>query len=134
MKATKQLKRVYFHYRELEEFQFGMWRVLRGEDRLRAINSAANLMRDSQKFQKHMREALERWPNSCLHNLSVEAANRLAWLGHAGCMLGAESPEECTRAAWYYLSDSERDAANIAAAVIVREWESGYDSPQGVLL
>jgi hypothetical protein len=134
MKATKQLKRVYFHYEELEEFQRGMWRVLRGDDRKVAINAAADLMRDCSMFQKWMREALEQWPNSCLHNLSIEAANRLAWLGHAGCCLGADSPEECTRAAWYYLTDDGRDAANIAAAVVVREWEQGYNSPQGVLL
>jgi hypothetical protein len=134
MKATKQLERIYFHYRELEEFQCGMWRVARGDDRRKYVNAAADLMRDCASFQKWMREALEQWPNSCLHNLSVEAANRLAWLGHAGCCLGVGSPEECTRAAWYYLTDKERDAANIAAAQIVLEWEGGYSSPQGSLL
>ncbi len=134
MKATKPLERQYFHYEELEEYQCGMWRVCRGDERKTHIKAAADLMRDCDGFKKWMREAIEQWPNSCAHNLTVVAANRLAWLGHAGCLLGTGSPEECTRAGWYELTDAERDAANVAAAVVVAEWEAAHEGRQGRLL
>ena len=130
----KQFERKYFHYEDLEEFKDGMWRVARGDDRKAYIKAAADLMKNTASFQKAMREAIEQWPLSCAHNLTVIAANRLAWLGHAGCCLGVESPEECTRAAWYVLTDAERKEANRAAAEIVAEWEAAQVSPQGVLL
>lgn len=134
MRTTKPLERQYFHYEDLEEFKDGMWQVFRGDDRKQAIRRAAELMRDCDQFVYWMREAIEAWPTSCNHNLTVVAANRLAWLGHAGCCLGAKSPEECTRAAWYVLSDEERDAANIAAAKVVAEWEAAHEGRQGRLL
>ena len=116
------MERKFFHFNELEEFHSGMWRIQRGEVRDKAANLSANLMRDIQKFTAAMMQALEEWPNSCKHNLTMENGNRLAWLGHAGCCIAVNSPEENTRCGWHMLSKVEQDLANEAATSVLNLW------------
>lgn len=120
------MSRQYFHYEQLEEFQQGMWRIVRGEQRIANATAAANLMRDAKAFKAAMYRAVRDWPNSCLHNLTAEAVNKIAWLGHAGCCLGVGSPEENTRIGWHMLSGPEQDSANAAALEVLNYWESVY--------
>jgi hypothetical protein len=116
------MSRVYFHYEDLEEFQRGMWRIVRGDKRMDNARNAASLMRDSEAFGASMRRALREWPNSCAHNLTAENTNRLAWLGHAGNLLGAGSPEENTRIGWHMLNSAEQNEANRVAQQVLDEW------------
>lgn len=116
--------RRYFHYEQLEEFQQGMWRIVRGDQRMANARAAADLMRDAARFSKAMFQAVRDWPNSCLHNLTAEAVNKIAWLGHAGCCLGAGSPEENTRIGWHMLSPEEQARANQAAQTVLDYWLS----------
>jgi hypothetical protein len=120
------IDRVYHHYERLEEFQCGMWRIVRGEQRMANAKSAAGLMRDSVRFASAMRRALAEWPVSCEHNLTAEDTNRLAWLGHAGNLLGVGSPEENTRIGWHMLTQDEQDEANRTAQVVLDEWLAAY--------
>ena len=87
--------------------------------------AAASLMRDPSAFKSAMMRALELWPNSCLHNLSADSVNKIAWLGHAGCCLGAGSPEENTRIGWHMLTQHEQDEANRVAAEVLTAWGEG---------
>lgn len=116
-------KRVYYHYEELEEFHAGMWRIVRGDERKRFIELSAALMRDFDLFSDAMLVATHLWPKSCEHNLTIEASNRLAYLGHAGCCVNHGAPEESTRAAWHTLSPEEQARANEAARIVLYEWD-----------
>lgn len=119
----KMMTRKYFHFSDLEECTQGMWAIVRGDQRKINSENAASLMRNSQLFKKHMMSALTLWPNSCLHNLSAEAVNKIAWLGHAGCFLGVGSPEENTRVGWHLLSPNDQAEANKVAAEVLEQWE-----------
>jgi len=123
LRKQNKLKRVYYHYEELEEFHAGMWRIIRGDARKKCILDAAALMKDADRFSHAMRRALKEWKKSCEHSLSAESTNRIAYLGHAGCCIEVGSPEEATRAAWHTLSNDEQDRANEAAAIVLNEWE-----------
>lgn len=116
------MRRQYFHFNELEETEDGLWRIVRGEQRKRNVEDAAELMRDTGSFMWAMRQALVKWPRSCVHNLTAENSNRLAWLGHAGCCIALGSPEENTRCAWHTLTKAEQDEANEAAQTVLDEW------------
>lgn len=120
------IDRVYHHYEQLEEARYGLWKRATGDERKSQIARAALLMRDAEKFKSAMRAATEKWPLSCEHNLTCLDANRIAWLGHAGCCIGAASGEDATRAAWHTLSIEEQDAANAAAEVVLMEWVAAY--------
>jgi hypothetical protein len=115
-------ERLYFPYQQLEEYQRGMWRIVRGEARKRFSEAAADLMRDAALFKDAMREALNTWPISCSHNLTAENTNRLAWLGHAGCCIRVGSCEENTRIGWHMLSPDQQAVANRVAAEVLTEW------------
>lgn len=117
------MTRVYHHYEALEEYRSGMWRIARGLERAGFIRASADLMRQPQAFGEAMMRALEEWPLSCEHNLTAENTNRIAWLGHAGCCVGVQSPEECTRLGWHTLSQSEQDEANRVAGEVLAEWD-----------
>ena len=115
--------RKYHHYSRLEEWRDGMWRIERGDQRRANAERAADLMRRPRDFEAAMRRAFVEWPTSCEHNLTAENANRIAWLGHAGCCLGVGSPEENTRIGWHMLNRSEQDEANAAAARVLSDWQ-----------
>jgi hypothetical protein len=115
--------RVYHDFRELEEYRDGMWRIVRGDRRRVNAENAAALMRDSVSFKSAMLRAIDEWPKSCQHNLTADATNKLAWLGHAGNCLAHGSPEENTRIGWHLLSPAEQDEANRVAQEVLDEWE-----------
>lgn len=119
-------ERVYYHYEDLEEYHAGLWRIVRGEKRREFANAAADLMRQPEEFKAAMASALEVWPKSCEFNLTAEAVNKIAWLGHAGCCLGVNSPEDCTRMGWHQLNRAEQDEANRVAAEVLEAWTTQY--------
>lgn len=116
-------KRVYHHYRDLEEFHGGMWRICRGMARRHNSVRAATLLRDSVAFLAAMRRAVAEWPKSCDHNLTADG-NKLAWLGWAACCIAVGSPEENTRIGWHMLNPAEQCEANRVAQVVLDEWEA----------
>ena len=116
------MDRVYYDFRELEEYRDGMWRIVRGDERKILVKKSADLMMDPELFKTAMLRALDEWPNSCQHNLTCEGMNRIAWLGHAGCCLNHSAPEDCTRAGWYKLDDDQMAEANKAAAEVLESW------------
>ena len=116
------MERKFFHFSDLEEFHDGMWRIQRGVEREIAAQASASLMREPKQFKAAMMQALEQWPNSCFHNLTMENGNRLAWLGHAGCCIEKGSPEENTRLGWHMLSKKEQDIANEMASLVLNAW------------
>ena len=114
--------RIYHHYEDLEEYHAGMWRIVRGVKRKEYANAAADLMRQPGEFKTAMMTALTDWPKSCEANLTAESVNRLAWLGHSGCCLAVNSPEDCTRMGWHQLNRDEQDEANRVAQEVLDAW------------
>ena len=112
--------RVFHAYDKLEEFHAGMWRIVRGSARKDYIAAAADLMKSPEDFKDAMLRATMEWPISCEANLTAESVNRIAWLGHAGCCIAVQSPEEATRVAWHTLASDEQDEANRVADEVVQ--------------
>ena len=124
------MNRVFYKFTDLEEYEAGMWAIARGELRKANMDRAADLMRDPCRFIRAMMVAVNDWPKSCAHNLTVDAANRIAWLGHAGCCVAAFSPEENTRCAWHTLTKREQDVANACALLVLKRWERRHRPAQ----
>lgn len=122
------MKRIYHHYKKLEEVSAGMWRIVGSQAGMDFRDAAADLMRDPEAFKESMRKAIIQWPCSCEHNLTAKNVNRRAWLGHAGCCIATESPEECTRLGWWKLTQEQQDEANRVADEVIMEWESMHES------
>ncbi len=128
------LKRVYFHYEDLEEWRGGMWRIVRGEERLRYRDLATALMRDTEAFKDALEALTLVWPNSCLAALTTEGANRIAWLGQGACCLEVGSPEECTRLGWHALTLREQHEANRVAGDVLARWDKEHAEDTQLML
>lgn len=121
------MKQVFHPAQNWEEYKAGMWRQVSNlDERNRYIEAAADLMREPGRFLSAMLTAIERWPISCEHQLTNQSINHQAWLGHAGCCIETESPEDCTRLGWHTLTKDEQDAANDAADRAYDAWEKSY--------
>ena len=77
---------------------------------------------NAELYGSFMRRVANEWPISCEHNLTDEAMNRKAWIGHAATALAIGCPEHITRQAWGRLTDQQRDAANEQAQNAINEW------------
>lgn len=87
------------------------------------IDASAALMLDCDAFERAMCLAVERWPFSCEAALTASVINHRAWLGHAGCAISHNAPEDLTRLAWRTLTQAQQDAANAAADRAIEYWE-----------
>lgn len=119
-------------WHELEEYHpdGGMWRFPQLGKRDQYIKDSADLMAEPQRFYDSMLRALDEWPKSCDVALTTPGLNRRAWIGHAGCFLATESPEETTRIGWHQLDEAEQFMANDAADRAIYEWAKRRSAEQ----
>lgn len=130
-----QPNRAFHPWTELEEYQphGGMWVIPPAARRPELIEASQALMADPDLFAEAMRRAVREWPKSCAVALTTPGLNRRAWIGHAGCYLATESPEETTRLGWHELDDGEQYAANAAADRVIAEWVAANQPDQPAL-
>lgn len=103
-----------------------MWKQIPVDKRHDAIMSSMDLMIDIPSFLAAMIKAVDQWPFSCEHNLTASVINHQAWLGHAGCAINHNAPEDLTRMAWSMLSEDQQRLANIAADEAKSYWMKKY--------
>lgn len=101
-----------------------MWRNVSADEREALKGAAADLMRSTNRFKDSMLRAVNEWPFACQFYLTNPSVNHQAWVGHAGCCIAVNSPEDVTRQAWHTLTQSEQDAANAAADEALKHWDS----------
>lgn len=120
------IKRVYHHYLKCEEYQTNMWKSVPANTRQAFIDQSAALMLDAPAFKSAMIRAVNEWPYSCEGALTATVINHQAWLGHAGCAISHNAPEELTRLAWRTLTEDQQAIANNAADEAKAVWLEKY--------
>lgn len=124
------MRRIWHPYTSWEEVPAGMWRRVSGAERQELLQKAICFTGDATLYGAAMLRVLQEWPISCEHNLSDEAQNRRAWIGHAACCLAIGCPEDVTREAWAYLTEDQRDQANRKATEAIVAWENSRTDGQ----
>lgn len=122
----KKIKRVYHHYLKCEEYKTDMWKAAPIGERQWLQDKSADLMKDVAAFEAAMFRVVNEWPFSCEANLSASVINHQAWMGHAGCAINHNAPEDITRLAWRTLTEFEQDLANAAADRAIAAWREKY--------
>jgi hypothetical protein len=110
----------------MEEFNCKMWKGCPIDERESMINKSRDLMIDVSAFESAMLKAVNEWPFSCEANLTASVINHQAWLGHAGCAINHDAPEELTRLAWSMINKEQQDLANLAADKVKNIWMERY--------
>ena len=90
------------------------------------IQKAINLLSNPDEFEKVALKMIQAYRYSCEHNLSNPSMNKIAYIGQASCFFAHDIREDETRAAWAYLTDDQRNAANAVAEKVLRIWENEY--------
>lgn len=122
----KKIKRVYHHYLKCEEYKTNMWKAVPVAERQSLQDKSAEIMKNCEEFEAAMMRAVTEWPFSCEANLSASVINHQAWMGHAGCAINHNAPEDITRLAWRTLTEAEQDLANEAADRAIAAWRTKY--------
>jgi len=103
-----------------------MWKMVPIEDRQSYQDQSANLMIDCERFYDAMKRAIHEWPFSCEASLSASTMNHQAFMGHVGCAINHNSPEDITRLAWRTLTQDQQDKANFEADRAIKYWKENY--------
>lgn len=124
--SPKKIKRVFHHYKLCEEYTSQMWKQVPIEARQGYQDKSQALMLDCDAFEAAMKRAVVEWPFSSEASLSASTMNHQAWMGHAGCAINHDAPEDLTRLAWRTLNQAQQDAANAAADRAIAFWRERY--------
>lgn len=103
-----------------------MWKSVPIEERQDFQDKSAALMLDCAAFELAMKRAVDEWPFSCEAALTASTMNHQAWIGHAGCAINHNAPEDITRLAWRTLNQAQQNAANAAADRAIAYWKEKY--------
>lgn len=118
------LTRTKFPYWEWEDYQAGLYDLKRS-DWNGDIAAAINVL-GSDALEALMRKAIKLWPKAAAHHLTDDGMNQRAWLGWAACGLGERCLAHITRAAWWQLSDRQRNKANNYADRVIADYRNPY--------
>lgn len=120
------MNRIYHPYQNWEDFPAGFYDNVSGKNKTYLFNKVVELFSDPELTRFYMNKVIELWPNSCEHNLTNMALNRIAYLGQAACCIYAGVPCSITMEAWGSVSEENRNKADSIAEEIIKEWEVAY--------
>ncbi len=120
------MKQVYHHYSKWEDFKNGMWNKVSQQEEDEMLKIAIDFTGDYKLYGKAMLRVIKEWPLTCEHNLTDNAINQRAFIGHCAVCLELGIPEYITRMAWHHLSQEQQDLANNEATVAITQWKKEY--------
>ncbi len=121
------MSRVHRPYMEWEDWAAGMWNG--SDDFLADVARAVHILGSPEIFRTAAAAMVADWSNAASHNLTDTGQNRRSWVGQATCCHLAGIPESATRAAWWELTEAEREAANAVADEVIAGWLD--ENPEG---
>ena len=125
------MSRVFHHYLTWEDFQQGMWDVASSAAEKPLLERAIAFTGNAELYGAYMDRVVVEWPIACEHNLTNDALNQQAWVGHAAVALAFRCPEYITRRAWAFLTTKQRDDANARAQAAIDAWAVHYTDRKG---
>lgn len=120
------MDRVYFHFKDWEDREFGMYETTCFMDEQKMIQDCVQLLNCPSWLWECMTFVTHNWPNSTAQQLTNIHRNRQAWLGQAACCFAHGAPEYITKKAWNLLSDVYQRKANDVADDVIMDWEQKY--------
>lgn len=117
------VQRIWHPWTSWECYRAGFFRPTSSREQLTQWRASyRELLSDLGAFRGAMERVLNEWPISAAHNLTNDGMNRVAWLGQSSCCITFGACAEQTRSAFNTLDQKAQDAANKAAADVLRDW------------
>lgn len=124
------IKRVYHPVHLWEEIEANMWGSV--NNRKRFLKAAIDFTGDHKRYGRFMLRVVNEWPISCENALTDLSMNRRAWIGHAATALALGCPEDITREAWSFLTQTQQEQANAQADNAIKIWEEEYAKAKNI--
>lgn len=122
------MKRIHHPYTVWEDFRSGMYAP--SSSPVEDAERARELLASPDALKEAMSDVVAAWPNASQQFLTNTESNRRSWLGQAACCHCLGVPAIATRAAWWQLTEDQRDAANDAADQIIARWDEEHGHAQ----
>jgi len=122
------MERVYYHYKEWEDYQNGMYDDSKKENESELVELGVIMLTDLDLFFDMCKSVIANWPISTKVNLTNKSHNRYAWIGQAACNYTYNVPEILTRISWAKLDYMQQYRANLVADKIVNHFEISYET------
>ena len=121
------MKQIWLPWTDWECYAWGMFDGTTHLSPDEAKAAYASFLRDTPRFELALERVITEWPKSCLHFLSNEKINRIAWLGQASMCI-ATGVNSTHKAGFRLMSEDEQSKANATAAVWLERWIDAQES------
>jgi len=115
------MTRKYHPYTVWEDFRSGMYVPSVNPDEDAA--QSKELLSNPEALREAMADVVAAWPTAAQQFLTNTNSNRRSWLGQAACCHRLGVPAIATRAAWWLLTEDQRDMANATADDVIHRWD-----------
>lgn len=122
------MERVYYHFKEWEDNQNGMYETTCFMDPYDMILDCKRLLTTKEWLWEAMTFVSHSWIKSSTQQLTNINRNRQAWLGQAACCFSHGAPEYLTKRAWALLDENQQKIANEIADQVICDWEQKFKS------
>lgn len=124
------MRRVYRTWDQWECYPAGFYetRAPGGMSDADAVAAYADFLKDLPRFGCALYGVLATWRNSCIHYLSNERMNRIAWLGQAAMCYDTGVPSKY-RSGYFRLTDEERGAVDNLCLKYLNIWMIRHGEP-----
>ena len=122
------MSRVHHPYTVWEDFRAGMYAPSSRPDEDAA--ASRDLLANPEALREALADVVAAWPKASQQFLGNLESNRRSWLGQAACCYRLGVPAVATRAAWWQLTEEQRDLANDAADVVIHKWDEEAGNAQ----
>lgn len=127
---TGDTSRIFHTFDKWEAVNAGFFAPgLKNRDREECESEYGVFLSDDTAFGAGIEKVFKEWPNSCEHNLSNSAMNRIAWIGQAAACCARGLPSTY-RGGFSHLSKSDQDKANGVALRYLNLWLESKSLPQ----
>ena len=118
------MKREFRRWEKWECFKAGFYAAgaQSGKTREDCERAYADILGNTEWFRRAAFRVMNEWPNSCIHFLSNEGLNRIAWLGQASVCIETGVPSRF-KYAFLLMNQDKQDRANDVARRAIRWWE-----------
>lgn len=117
------IQRIYHRYEKWECYPAGFFEdhPPKGLTEIECQQKYAEFLKDEKAFKKAAFMVIDEWTNSCEHNLTNPAMNRIAWVGQAAMCISFGIPSKY-RGGYHLLTQNEQLNADLIALDVINYW------------
>lgn len=121
------MERIFHPYWLWEDYKCGFYESATGEKKKQQQEKVVEMFNSAELTREFMMKAINEWVNSCEHNLTNPAMNKIAYLGQSACCIYAGVGSQITMTSWSLLTKEVQQRSNEIAKEVLTIWKNRYN-------